>query len=130
MRKEELVKKMVTRFLGWKLPSNFRPSVGIVYGTDLLDAIQAEAMVRHMIGEDLDTKSPCHGASLTSSGLCSECGDVCVDNQPDDWEKDFDRLSHTHVNHGGWWMPEESTVDEVAIKDFIRSLLSTNTILK
>ncbi|EHK56853.1 hypothetical protein [Allomesorhizobium alhagi] len=63
---DEQIKHMVGRFLGWKLPENFSPDGGISFkrefnentpypmkhepvGTNLLDAIQAEAMVRHMI---------------------------------------------------------------------------------
>jgi len=60
------IKHMVDRFLGWKLPENFSPDAGISFkatfnehtdypmkhepsGTNLLDATQAEAMVRYMI---------------------------------------------------------------------------------
>lgn len=60
------IKHMVDRFLSWKLPENFRPDGGINFkaafnehtdypmrhepsGTNLLDATQADAMVRHMI---------------------------------------------------------------------------------
>jgi hypothetical protein len=60
------IKHMVDHFLAWKLPENFSPDAGISFkrefnehtahpmkhepsGTNLLDAIQAEAMVRHMI---------------------------------------------------------------------------------
>jgi len=56
---------MVDRFLGWKLPENFRPDAGISFkatfnehtahpmkhepsGTNLFDAVQAEGMVRYM----------------------------------------------------------------------------------
>lgn len=58
---EDQIKHMVYRFLMWTLPQNFNPDGGIVYkgkshpnhpdpqGTNLLDAKQAEAMVRHMI---------------------------------------------------------------------------------
>lgn len=59
---EAQIKHMVSRFLGWTLPANFNPDAGISYqrpnypvshpgpsGTNLLDATQAEAMVRHMI---------------------------------------------------------------------------------
>lgn len=62
----EQIKHMVDRFLNWKLPSNFNPDGGISFeklgnkgtphqytrepvGTNLLDADQATAMVRHMI---------------------------------------------------------------------------------
>lgn len=60
------IKHMVDRFLSWKLPENFSPDGGVSFeplgnkgttyefkrepsGTNLLDATQAEAMVRHMI---------------------------------------------------------------------------------
>lgn len=63
---EDQIKHMVSRFLGWKLPENFRPDGGISFeprynngtaeggkrepvGTNLLDATQADAMVRHML---------------------------------------------------------------------------------
>jgi hypothetical protein len=61
------VKHMVDRFLCWKLPENFSPDGGIQFdadgakklnpinaryepsGTNLFDATQADAMVRHML---------------------------------------------------------------------------------
>lgn len=64
---EAQIKHLVDRFLGWKLPEDFRPDGGVQfdadaakkldprnlryapYGTNLLDATQADAMVRHMI---------------------------------------------------------------------------------
>jgi hypothetical protein len=63
---EAQIKYMVDRFLMWKLPANFNPDNGITFdkiascgtpyeftrepsGTNLLDATQADAMVRHMI---------------------------------------------------------------------------------
>lgn len=68
---DEQIKHMVNRFLGWKLPQNFRPDAGISFaaeynveynaqqgrppsrhepvGTNLLDATQADAMVRYML---------------------------------------------------------------------------------
>ena len=66
---EEQIKYMVDRFLGWKLPESFAPDGGVSftktfndhmsfgpmkhepYGTNLLNADQATAMVRHMIAE-------------------------------------------------------------------------------
>jgi hypothetical protein len=62
---DEQVKQVVNRFLAWKLPESFNPDGGIVFnpvanagtqyeyryqpvGTNLLDANQAEAMVRHI----------------------------------------------------------------------------------
>lgn len=63
---DEQIKHMVTRFLGWRLPESFSPDGGITFkadynegtpwpmkhqpvGTNLLDANQAEAMVRYMV---------------------------------------------------------------------------------
>lgn len=63
---DEQIKRMVNRFLGWKLPGNFSPDGGISFkaefnehtaypmkhepsGTNLFDASQTEAMVRYMI---------------------------------------------------------------------------------
>lgn len=64
---EDQIKHMVDRFLTWKLPEHFNPDAGISFtpifnlhapggpqrhqpsGTNLLDATQADAMVRHMI---------------------------------------------------------------------------------
>lgn len=53
------IKHMVDRFLSWKLPDNFSPDAGVSFdppvawpwttGTNLLDATQAEVMVRHMV---------------------------------------------------------------------------------
>ena len=67
---EAHIKHMVNRFLSWKLPDNFNPDAGISFkaifnehtahpmkhepsGTNLFDATQADAMMRHMI-EGLD----------------------------------------------------------------------------
>lgn len=63
---DEQIKYMVDRFLCWRLPENFNPDAGISFkktfndhlptpsrhepsGTNLFDAAQANAMVRHMI---------------------------------------------------------------------------------
>jgi len=70
---EEQIAHMVQRFLGWKLPEDFRPDAGVSFtpehsvefmasigkapmrheptGTNLFDARQAEAMVRHILAE-------------------------------------------------------------------------------
>ena len=72
--REEQIKQMVTRFLGWKLPEDFHPDDGISFepffnvewnakqgkppqrrtptGTNLFTSTQAEAMVRYMLGDD------------------------------------------------------------------------------
>lgn len=56
------IKRYVDRFLAWKLPGDFTPDGGITFdssrvhpnhwpsGTNLLDARQAEAMLRHVLG--------------------------------------------------------------------------------
>lgn len=62
---EAQIKHMVDRFLGWKLPKDFRPDAGISYappnytgmaldnhylsGTNLFDATQADAMMRYLV---------------------------------------------------------------------------------
>lgn len=60
---DELVARMVNRFLGWKIPKEFHPDAGISFthrtdydspywptGTNLFTAEQARTMVRHMLG--------------------------------------------------------------------------------
>lgn len=63
---KDQIKHMVDRFLGWRLPENFSPDDGVSFerfgnrgtpyeyrrepsGTNLLDAVQTEAMVRYMV---------------------------------------------------------------------------------
>lgn len=59
---DDQIKHMVDRFLMWQLPENFNPDAGISYtrpnwpeswpgpvGTNLFDAVQVTAMVRHML---------------------------------------------------------------------------------
>lgn len=65
---DEQIKHMVDRFLGWRLPEDFHPDAGISFkptfndhtkhpmryeptGTNLLDATQATAMIRHLVKE-------------------------------------------------------------------------------
>lgn len=65
---EAQIKHMVDRFLNWKLPENFDPDGGVSFkrtynehtahpmkhepvGTNLLNAVQADAMVRHMLAD-------------------------------------------------------------------------------
>jgi hypothetical protein len=67
---EEQIKHMVERFLAWRLPEDFNPDAGITFtpnynvgtafamrykpvGTNLFNYAQAEAMVRHMLGDEL-----------------------------------------------------------------------------
>jgi hypothetical protein len=65
---EDQIKYMVDRFLGWRVPKDFRPDAGISYtrpdyplsmdatpyGTNLFNAVQADAMVRHMVEGAID----------------------------------------------------------------------------
>lgn len=63
---EDQIKYMANRFLAWKMPEDFHPDGGVIFnpvanagskyeyrheptGTNLLNASQAEAMVRHML---------------------------------------------------------------------------------
>ncbi len=67
MTRDEIIKHMVDRFLGWKLPENFSPDAGISFkrtfnehtehpmkheptGTNLFDAKEATEMVKYMLG--------------------------------------------------------------------------------
>ena len=71
---EDQIKHMVERFLGWRLPANFSPDAGISFkaafnentlwpmkhepsGTNLLDATQADTMVRYMVEGMPDTNA-------------------------------------------------------------------------
>lgn len=70
---DDLVSKMVDRFLSWKLPEDFYPDAGISFertvngqdrtalgpawwpsGTNLFHAEQARAMILHMLGQGDD----------------------------------------------------------------------------
>jgi hypothetical protein len=57
----KVTEEMVTRFLGWRLPSDFSPDAGVNFtppnnphwwpvGTNLLTAAQARAMLEHVLG--------------------------------------------------------------------------------
>lgn len=64
---DEEIRVMVNRFLSWRLPEDFSPDGGISFrrvfnehienpmrhepvGTNLFNAAQAEAMIRHLLG--------------------------------------------------------------------------------
>jgi hypothetical protein len=76
---ESQIKHMVDRFLGWRLPHTFSPDDGISFdpvgnkgtpyeyrrqptGTNLLDAVQAEEMVRYMLESGVPTAQPSQSA--------------------------------------------------------------------
>lgn len=86
---DEQIKHMVARFLNWRLPEPWSPDNGVSYtrpnyahapadhdwpvGTNLFDADQAEAMVRHMIDglpPDAANEShdPCNAGAGNESG--------------------------------------------------------------
>lgn len=61
--RETMIDQMVDHFLNWKLPQDFAPDAGITFnaghitptsplwptGTNLLTAVQAKEMIRHML---------------------------------------------------------------------------------
>jgi hypothetical protein len=66
---DDEIKRMTQRFLNWKLPASFAPDGGITFesvaskgtlyefrrepvGTNLFTAVQAEAMIRHMLADE------------------------------------------------------------------------------
>ena len=86
---EDQIKHMTQRFLQWRLPANFNPDCGISYtvpnsepyidgrmgpvGTNLFDAVQAEAMVRHMVeGAPLSNNGPEREAALEEAALMAD----------------------------------------------------------
>ena len=88
---DEQVKYMVDRFLGWRLPENFNPDGGVNFepvgnkgtsfeykrqptGTNLLDAIQAEAMVRYMTDW-----MPVAAPSPATEQKCPKCGNQMLE---------------------------------------------------
>ncbi|WP_191126165.1 hypothetical protein [Mesorhizobium sp. B2-1-2] len=90
---EDQIEKMAQRFLTWRLPENFSPDGGITFektfnehtafpmqhtptGTNLFDATQATAMVRHMLEGLAHTAKRCdyckeHG--FQAPNLCEDC---------------------------------------------------------
>jgi len=76
---EEVIKQMVTRFLGWKLPDDFHPDDGIT---------QAEAMVRYIL-------DGAKGGAATSidvhqrRGIMATCITLALRDY-DEWQKDDD----------------------------------------
>ena len=60
---DDQINEMVSRFLSWELPSDFTPDAGISFeppqnpawwpvGTNLLNADQAKAMIKHILGQE------------------------------------------------------------------------------
>lgn len=90
---EALVKHMVDRFLGWRLPEHFHPDAGISFqptfnehssfgpmknepiGTNLFDAEQAAAMVRYML-EGSASPAPPAGRKATPEISIERLGDA------------------------------------------------------
>lgn len=104
------IKYMVDRFLCWRLPEHFNPDGGISFkrtfnehtahpmknepsGTNLFDAMQADAMVRHMIdgmsGNDLD--NPFWLIERYVNGrLCFWSAGARGRSSRDDWSEDVE----------------------------------------
>jgi hypothetical protein len=94
---DDQIKYMVNRFLAWKLPENFNPDGGISFkrignehrpewsyknepvGTNLLDAVQAEEMIRYLVdGMDaVACRNPNH-ALVDGSASPHEIGPSCM----------------------------------------------------
>lgn len=97
---EDQIKHMVNRFLAWRLPKNFHPDGGVFFepvgnkgtpyeyirapvGTNLLDASQATAMVRHML-EGLPPVGPlCVHCDQPSVTLLD--GEYLCQSHADEW---------------------------------------------
>jgi hypothetical protein len=87
------IKHMVDRFLMWPLPRNFTPDNGISYkrpnyapnvpgpsGTNLFDATQADAMIRHMVeGLPAESPDPTYAAAQKESFIRGEMGMAAAD---------------------------------------------------
>jgi hypothetical protein len=81
---EAQIKYMVDRFLNWKLPPTFSPDCGIDYkslpsgsrpvGTNVFNATETDAMVRHMIDgmPSVGSPQPTGGQMTTSQHHLSE----------------------------------------------------------
>jgi NTP pyrophosphatase (non-canonical NTP hydrolase) len=93
----EQIQHMVERFLQWRLPKNFNPDGGISFkadfnehtahpmkhdpiGTNLFDAEQTEAMVRHML-DGLPYSSPSEGDQWQAEQLNLFCRMVHLANE-------------------------------------------------
>lgn len=83
---KKLIDAMVDRFLGWKLPEDFNPDCGISFkrdynegtqwpmkhepiGTNLLNAIQAKAMIEHLLSDIPDPLFSCLDDPAKSAAL-------------------------------------------------------------
>lgn len=98
---DDQIKHMVNRFLGWQLPEDFHPDAGISFkrehsehapwgpvkhqpsGTNLLNASQAEAMIRHLV-EGLE---PSDELERTRNALWSACTFLASDGTADAQEE-------------------------------------------
>lgn len=106
MNKDQ-IKHMVDRFLMWRLPSNFAPDAGISYtrpnyhpsvdatptGTNLFDATQPDAMVRHMV-EGLAAPH-----SDTLAELLAEAEFLVDRLQELEWSGDYECTSREYHGH-------------------------------
>ncbi|MEI9428681.1 hypothetical protein [Mesorhizobium sp. Cs1299R1N3] len=96
------IKHMVDRFLAWKLPENFNPDAGISFkaafnentahpmrhepsGTNLFDASQAEAMVRHML-EGMPEGAGVQVKALVESNMIRWAHDTLYEINPSNYD--------------------------------------------
>jgi len=93
---DDQIKHIVDRFLGWRVPSSFNPDGGIVYtparqlpgidrrpfGTNLLSAEQAEAMVRYIV-DGMRALSDAKGEPkpYSKTNECPSCKEMYTDGQ-------------------------------------------------
>lgn len=119
---DEQIKHMVGRFLCWKLPEDFNPDGGVSFkpfmnaitgrpyegmpvGTNLFTAVQAEAMVRHMI-EGMPEPSQALREQGERVGWKCKADPHAVEPQDCDWpncgcDPHADRVMHG-LREQGW----------------------------
>lgn len=86
-KEKRRMREMVDRFLGWKLPKDFRPDCYVSFdhetaerrsswpiGTNLLHAEQAEAMFKHCIPPACFGDDDCSSAHLATCQFAERCG--------------------------------------------------------
>ncbi|HET8686031.1 MAG TPA: hypothetical protein VFM18_05125 [Methanosarcina sp.] len=116
---KKIIKRMVNRFLCWRLPENFSPDAGISFtpefnkeymasigkppmrheptGTNLLDAVQAEQMIRHILADELESfRAECVRKAVEEER--EACAKIC-DSQASEWDSD---AVQTYKNYAGF----------------------------
>lgn len=133
---EDQIKHMVNRFLGWRLPEDFRPDCGIEFdadaakkrnphnlryeptGTNLFHYSQAEAMVRYML-EGLPAATVAAEENLPYADECEYLGDGAFfyDKEPL-WLADALASGKIHCDGVLFWVGDEKgSVGDYAVRD-------------